>query len=227
MADTRTGRNGRSPATRESILAVAERLFAEHGISALSNRRIGEAAGQGNNFAVGHHFGTRADPVRAVVRRHAEPMERRRSRMIAETRARRGGHGQVRDWVACLVRPLTEHLEALGGPTWFARFGAQVTTDPVPRRVVLDEALATRPVQQVLDGLDRCLPALPPSVRLERGDMARNLVSHVCAERERALAEGSPAHERNRHERTWEDTAAGLIDAITGLWAAPVTTTGA
>ncbi|MBB5953805.1 hypothetical protein FHS29_000375 [Saccharothrix tamanrassetensis] len=71
------------------------------------------------------------------------------------------------------------------------------------------------------DGLNRCLPSLPLPVHLERGDMTRNLLSHTCAQRERALAEGAPVR-----GNTWEDMGAGLVDAITGLWPAPVTATG-
>jgi hypothetical protein len=48
--------------------------------------------------------------------------------------------------------------------------------------------------------------------------MARHLIVHTCAERERALAEGAPTA-----RSTWDDTAAGLIDAIVGMWQAPVT----
>ncbi|CAM02116.1 hypothetical protein A8924_3229 [Saccharopolyspora erythraea NRRL 2338] len=40
----------------------------------------------------------------------------------------------------------------------------------------------------------------------------------MCAERERALAEGTATP-----RATWDEAAAGLVDAITGLWAAPVT----
>src|SRR4051812_47521222 len=61
--------------TREQILTVAERLFAELGVGAVSNRRIGEAAGQGNNTVVGYHFGTKAELVRAIVRRHTGQVE--------------------------------------------------------------------------------------------------------------------------------------------------------
>jgi AcrR family transcriptional regulator len=43
----------RAGATRDLILATAERLFAEHGVFAISNRQVSEAAGQGNNAAVG------------------------------------------------------------------------------------------------------------------------------------------------------------------------------
>lgn len=211
----RTTRAERSGETRELILTAAERLFAEHGVFAVSNRQVGEAAGQGNNFAVGYHFGTKADLVRAIVRRHAEPVERARVRMLAEI----GDSSEVRDWVACLVRPFTEYLAALGTPTWYARFGAQVMTDPGLRQITIDEALGTQPMQQILDGLNRCLPSLPLPVHAERSAMARNLMSHMCAERERALAESTPTP-----RATWDDAATGLIDAIVGLWLAPVTT---
>jgi tetracycline repressor-like protein len=54
----------RADRTKDLIRATAERLYAQHGVTAVSNRQIGEAAGQGNNTAVGYHFGTRADLVR-------------------------------------------------------------------------------------------------------------------------------------------------------------------
>jgi hypothetical protein len=48
--------------------------------------------------------------------------------------------------------------------------------------------------------------------------MARNLLMHTCADRERALAVGSPLA-----QASWRAAAFGLIDAIVGLWLAPVT----
>ncbi|WP_252374904.1 MULTISPECIES: TetR/AcrR family transcriptional regulator [unclassified Nonomuraea] len=207
-------RAARASATREQILTAAERLFAEHGVFAVSNRQVSEAAGQGNNAAVGYHFGTKADLVRAIARKHAQHTERIRGRMVAEL----GDSADVRDWVACLVRPVAEHLASLGSPTWFARFGAQVMTDPTLREIMIEESLTSPSLQQIIDGLDRCLPALPPEVRAERNDMARQLMVHMCAERERALAEGVPTPRTG-----WHDAATGLIDAIVGLWEAPVT----
>lgn len=105
----RTARSQRADGTKEAILDVAERLFAEHGVFAVSNRQISEAAGQGNNAAVGYHFGTKTDLLRAIVRRHSEPMDALRRRMLDET----GDSTDVRDWVACLVCPGTEHLTEL------------------------------------------------------------------------------------------------------------------
>jgi len=211
---TRTGRADRVTATREAILATAERLFAEHGVYAVSNRQISEAAGQGNTAAVGYHFGTKADLVRAILRKHTVQTEQIRDRMVAEV----GESNEVRDWVGCMVRPTTEHLETLGNPTWFARFSAQLMTDPALRDAMAGEALASPSLVRTLEGVKRCLPSLPPEVRAERNDMARQLMVHMNAERERALADGTSTPRPN-----WHDAATGLIDALVGLWLAPVT----
>lgn len=208
------GKSDRGSETRELLLVTAERLFAEHGVEAISNRQVSEEAGQSNNFAVGYHFGTKDDLVVAIVRRHSESIERRRTDMLAEIT----GSPDLRDWVSCLVRPLTEHLASLGSPTWYARFIAQVTTHPALRKLVVDEAVSTRSMQQTIEGTLRLVPRLPEDVRQERSDMSRLLIVHMCAERERALHEGT-AMPRS----TWESTAAGLVDALVGVWLAPVT----
>src|ERR1700754_1249200 len=129
MTTARALKSDRANNTREAILTTAERLFAEHGVHSVSNRQVSEAAGQGNNAAVGYHFGTKTDLVRAIARKHAEQIDVQRRRMVAEV----SGSTEVRDWVACLVRPLTDHLASLGHPTWFARFGAQAMADPALR----------------------------------------------------------------------------------------------
>jgi AcrR family transcriptional regulator len=209
----RTGRVDRVSATRASILLAAERLFAEHGVIAVSNRQISEAAGQGNNTAVGYHFGTKAGLIRAIVRKHAEQIELARQRMVART----GDSTDLRDWIGCLVRPTTAHLDELGSPTWYARCIAQVMSDPALREIAISESLTAPTLQQAVEGLNRCLPELPAQVRAERDEMTRHLILQVSAERERALAEGTPAH-----RSTWHDTATGLIDAIAGMLLAPV-----
>ncbi|MFC9090004.1 TetR/AcrR family transcriptional regulator [Nocardiopsis dassonvillei] len=211
VSRTRTERAG---ATRELILSTAERLFAEHGLLAVSNRGIGVAAGQGNNTAVGYHFGTRTDLVRAIVRAHTDRLEPLWARAVEEA----GDPAGADDWIARLVRPVTRHLADLGVPSWFARFSAQVMTDPGLRVIMTEETLTSPPLRRVLLGLRASLPDLPPRVRAEREDMTRHLIVHTCAERERALAE-----ETATPRCSWEDTATGLVDALTGIWLAPAT----
>jgi len=213
MASSRT-RHAHGNETRESILVTAERLFAEHGVAAVSNRQVSEAAGQANNFAVGYHFGTKADLVLAILRRHNTAIEQRRVDMLAAVK----GSSDLRDWISCLVRPSIGHLAALGNPSWYARFIAQVTTDPSLRQIMMDEAFASPNMQAIVEGLARLMPVLPDDVRAERSDMSRLLIVHVCAERESALQTGTVTP-----RATWEATAVGLVDALVGLWLAPFT----
>jgi AcrR family transcriptional regulator len=200
--------------TREAIMATAERLFAEHGVTAVSSRQISEAAGQGNNAAVGYHFGAKSDLIRAIVQRHDGEIERGRRLMADELGAQEAG---VRGWVECLVRPLTDHLAAVGRPSWYARFSLQMHTDPALREIVTDEILAAPSLGRVVRGLQAALSELPEQVRRERFAMVRSLIMHTCADRERALA-GS----QQPPKPAWEQTATLLIDAITGLLQAPV-----
>ncbi|MBQ0928059.1 TetR/AcrR family transcriptional regulator [Saccharopolyspora endophytica] len=201
----------RASATKERILDVAERLFAEQGVFAVSNRQISEAAGQGNNAAVGYHFGTKADLLRAIVRRHAEPVEANRERLLGEI----GDSREVRDWLTCLVLPSVEHHASLRGST-LARFTAQLMSDPGLRELVVAESLSGPTLMRVMDGLNHCQPDLPLRAKIVRNDMTRHVLVHMMAEQERALAEGTA-------RLTWEETAQNVIDALTGLWLAPVT----
>ncbi|WP_082403987.1 TetR family transcriptional regulator [Saccharothrix sp. NRRL B-16348] len=210
----RTPRAEQVGATRQQILTTAERLFAEQGLYAVSNRQISAAAGQGNNTAVGYHFGAKADLIRAIMLRHTSRIESLRQDAVAAV----AGSRDVRDWVACLVRPVTTYLASSGDPTWFARFSAQVMTDPAFRVIMAEEALTEASLRHVVDNLIALLPDMPADVREDRADMVRHLIVHVCAERERALAEGAATS-----RSTWDETANGLIDAITGLWTAPYT----
>ena len=217
VTTARAARSDRASTTQEAILTAAERLFAEHGVFAVSNRQVSEAAGQGNNAAVGYHFGTKTDLVRAIEENHRVPIERLRENMVTEI-VQSGAAEDMRSWVACLVRPLTDHLAALGNPTWYARFAAQVMTDPAYYNIVVKDALTSESLVQVIEGINRCLPELPIEVRVERNLMARNLLMHTCAERERAMAAGASVP-----GSSWQAAGSGLIDAVVGLWLAPVT----
>jgi AcrR family transcriptional regulator len=191
--------------TRSGLLDAAERLFAEHGVSNVSNRQISEAAGQGNVTAVSYHFGAKSDLVRAIIARHATPMEQIRKTLIDEY----GQSTALRDWVTCTVRPITDHLTALGSPSWYARFAAQVMTEPTLRQLARAEFGADARLHTVHDRLHACLPHLPSSVRRERDSMAHTLIVHFCAEREHTT------------DPPWPAIAEALISAVEGLYRAP------
>nr|WP_269326701.1 TetR/AcrR family transcriptional regulator [Kineosporia mesophila] len=196
------------------MLDAAERLYAEHGLAAVSNRQISEAAGQANTAAVSYHFGSKTDLLTAITRRHAGPIDVIRQDML--DRCRDGA--PLRDRVACLVTPLTRHLDDLGPPTWYARFSEQLFTDPQLRAVVVRDGVRSPTMVRALNGLSGALPVLPPAVRLTRSEMARSLLVHVTAEHERALA-----HERDGGRPTWQSMSDHLVDAMVGLLVAPTT----
>ena len=214
VTTARTARADRASGTQEAILKAAERLYAEHGVYAVSNRQVSEAAGQGNNAAVGYHFGTKTDLVRAIEDKHRASIELLLERMVADT----GDSAELRDWIACLVCSLTEHLAQLGNPTWYARFAAQALADPAYHKIVIKDALGSPALVKVVDGITRSLPDLPMAVVAERNIMARNLMMHTCADFERAFAEGAGVP-----RTSWSAVGSGLIDAIVGMWQAPVT----
>jgi AcrR family transcriptional regulator len=200
--------------TRERIVETAERLFAEQGLS-VSNRQIGEAAGQSNNSVVGYHFGAKADLIAAIVGRHTPDIEARRAAMI-ETLS---DGPRLRPWLLALVKPVTDHLSSLGRKSFYARFLAQVTTDPTLRQLVVDRWIATETMRVVTEGVTERLPSLAPAVFAERSDMMRYLIVHALAERESAL------HARRPTARaSWDEAADGIVDALLGLWRAPSST---
>lgn len=215
MTATAGSKSTRAAATRELILTAAERLFAEQGVFAISNRQVSEAAGQGNNAAVGYHFGTKTDLVLAIVNKHSLQVEEARARMLEETEELT----DIRAWISCLVLPSTQHMAQLGTPSWYARFNAQVQTDPSLRVLAYQETERVSPsLTTLVQGLASAVEHLPPETRKARATMGRHLMTHMTAERELQLASDD-----NADAASWDDFGTELIDAITGIWNAPVT----
>ncbi|MBE9373275.1 TetR family transcriptional regulator [Saccharopolyspora sp. HNM0983] len=203
----------RRDATRKAILATAVRLFAEQGVLAVSNRQIGSAAGRGNTSVVGYYFDSKADLVRELVRGFNARVEQNREQRFL----RMGRSPDVRDWIGCLVHPYAELLNADGPNTWFARFMAQVVADPGLRRIAVEEA-GSDSVARISAGLRECLPGLTEHAVRDRSRISTHVIVQMCAERERALAEGTPVT-----PPTWEEAATSLVDVLVGMWTAEVT----
>src|SRR5258705_5172910 len=65
--------------TRERILRMAERLFAERGFNGVSVRELAAAA-QVNIASIGYHFDSKEGLLSEVYRRHCEPLIEERLR---------------------------------------------------------------------------------------------------------------------------------------------------
>ena len=145
-----------SPATRESLLDAAERLFAEAGIAASSVRAITREAGV-NLAAVSYHFGSKDGLVREVLRRRLTPLQDERLRRLEALERRHAPDPPPVDAILrAFLHPVARYL---GDP------GARAFS----RLLLRAAATAPRPISA------RCLGA-PPAARVDldqRNESAR------------------------------------------------------
>ncbi|GAA2403145.1 TetR family transcriptional regulator [Actinomadura vinacea] len=203
-------RREQADATRVLLLRTAERLYAEYGLSEVSNRQIVEAAGQGNNSALAYYFGSRAELIRAIASFHGEPIARRIQQLVEEAR----DSTDPRDHIASLVLPYTEHLAELGHPTWYARFTAQICADPTLGPDELAAPMQAPLFRKAIVSVRSQAPRLSPKVAALRSQSMRLVVIHTCAEHERAAA-------FTGRSADWTMMGDALVDIVTGMLLAP------
>lgn len=111
--------------TRMLLITVAERLFAERGIDAVSLREINRAAGQANASALHYHFGSRDALIEAIVALRMQPLDERRLALLRDA----GLLGSLRpaELADAMVLPLSEVVrEAPPQENGWVRFLAQI-----------------------------------------------------------------------------------------------------
>ena len=172
-----------APSTKEQIVLVAERLFAERGIEGVSLRQIGAAAGNGNNSAVQYHFGSKDRLVQAVFE-YRLPRLRERGILVA---AERHPH-DLRSWVECGIRVLLEQGE-LDDSNYMSFV---VTLYQHGRRDVFEQLsgdflAGTRTYR---DRLASFMPHVDEPLRSHRIAQALAFIVHAAADRERARTSG-------------------------------------
>lgn len=200
--------------TRERLLLTAERLFAVHGIDAVSLRQISVEAGQRNNSAAQYHFGTKEDLIRAIFAFRLVTINRRREDMV-DVIVRDGRGRDLRALTEAMVRPLAEQID--GGGSFYVRFLARVhqhagaSVYALPAMGV--EGSATRTGTMIGEALGH----LPRAVRRSRLQLGGSLTVHATADREQRVHDGTP-------EDVLPPAAfvADLVDAVVGIFSAPV-----
>src|ERR1700761_8179327 len=106
--------SAKSKDTRETLVAVAERLFAQKGIGAVALQEIAAQAGLANKFSVQYHFGGRDQLIQGVFARRLPQLEARRSTLLTQAQAH--GAADTTALVEVLMRPIVEIQEAGGHP---------------------------------------------------------------------------------------------------------------
>jgi AcrR family transcriptional regulator len=110
--------------TRTRLLQVATRRFAEHGIDGVSTRDITRGA-NANSAAIGYHFGSKENLVRAVFESLAGPVNRTRLNALTTYERAVGPDGplEVEKVARCLIEPT---LRAASDPTHDAHYLARL-----------------------------------------------------------------------------------------------------
>lgn len=199
--------------TRERILDVAERLFAEHGIAATSLRALTKAADV-NLAAVHYHFGSKESLLDAVLERHAQPANSERVAHLARLESGVTGPAVEEILTAFVVPGLRSMRASSVQPALLGRLKARVEAQP-PDVV---EALFRKHFGEVcarfLEATQRALPHLSPALVDERFRFSLSALSAAFSGMlELDTIPGHPpqgAHLDERIGRLIEFLAAGL-----------------
>lgn len=144
--------------TRETLLNVAERLFAEKGFEATSVRDIASKA-RANLAAVHYHFGSKLALIRSVFERRLSPLNQERLRLLDRAEAEGATLESILDaFLSPSVRFLRDnpHFSLLAGRLHsepnkkiFSAFLGQFEQVIVRFQAALTRALPALPVSEI------------------------------------------------------------------------------
>jgi AcrR family transcriptional regulator len=210
---SRTASNGE--ATRRRILTVAERLFAQRGLDAVSVRDITEAA-KANTAAIHYHFGSKRKLVVAILERRAVELAERRGVLLDKIESE--SKPELRDVIEAMVQPSADMLaDKKGGGRHYIGFLAGVTSHPDYMPLVNEIYDPT--VSRYLAALERVTPHLPPDIRTLRFALAKVFVNQVLGQ------PGAPVHHWLEQQAPGADTSMTdrVVDFLVGAFREPHT----
>jgi len=166
--------------TKEQIISVAERLFAERGFAGTTLRSVVSEAGV-NLAAVHYHFGSKEELFRAVVVRLARPIVERELTLLEELRQEH----EVPSIEAILTALLKPNLEILAQDKETlvirAQFMGRCRTEPEPIQSIAAKEFAAS-TEAFLDMLQRVLPEQSRSQLYWKFDLVIAALIRVQAE---------------------------------------------
>jgi AcrR family transcriptional regulator len=211
----------RGEKTREHLLDVAEQLFGQRGVEAVSLSEIRVASGARNTAAIQFHFGNREGLLEALKERHMAGITALQHALYAETIAT-GRADDVRSLVEVLVRPAADYL--VRGPSERAWVKIMAELGQLPDLRLDQMALAAPPAAQEAGGLlYRLLTEVMPSELARERLVALALIAvHLCANR--ARLHDDP--ERSRAHVDDDVFVDNLVDMTTAALFAPTEPSG-
>ena len=171
--------------TKEQILDAAEKLFAEHGIEAVSLRSIISEAGV-NLAAIHYHFGSREGLVEAVFERRVEPVNQERIALLDELEAR-GGPIEVEDVLRALFGPAIRLSQDARRGQIFLRICGRFFAEPGDSMQPMFESLFREVIERFTRAFQRALPHLTLTELFWRTHFAVGAMVHTMLDSRRLM----------------------------------------
>jgi AcrR family transcriptional regulator len=149
-----------APTVRERILEVAERLFAEHGMSGVGLRAI-TAEAEVNLASIAYHFGSKDGLLEALFAQRAAPIAQERLRLLARC-FENGKKPTLEDILDAFLRPalVLGVQPQFGGPA-FVKLRARLGTEPEAlSRKILSKAFDLSS-KKFIDAIAQAVDAVP------------------------------------------------------------------
>jgi AcrR family transcriptional regulator len=149
-----------APSVRERILEVAERLFAEHGMSGVGLRAISAEANV-NLASIAYHFGSKDGLLEALFAQRAAPIAEERLRLLAQC-YEKSHDPKLEDILDAFLRPaLGLGTEAHPGNPAFIKLRARLATEPQAlSRKILSKAFDASS-RKFIDAIVAAVPDVP------------------------------------------------------------------
>ncbi len=195
-----------------TIKEAALRLFAERGVNGVSVRDIAEAAGQKNHAAVGYHFGSKEDLIRAVIVHGARLIDDLRNALLDAAEADGGPH-DVEEVMRLLIRSSLPDAS----PPWSDCYNRFVVSLQLSHRALFMDALEGRwnaGYLRCLEHVRRLLPDVPSAKLNQRLIFMGAGFGGVLASREQELANRSRAHPMWSDPETLDHLAKALAAMV-------------
>jgi AcrR family transcriptional regulator len=142
--------------TREKILRVAERLFAEHGYDGVSVRSIAAAAGV-QLALLSYYFRSKGGLYRAVFQRRIDPISERRLEVLNRVMRRVSPPPSIEEVLDALARPWVELRDKPGGQH-YSQLVAREAGDPRESRRGIVKDFLDPIAKEFLAAMEKTLP---------------------------------------------------------------------